>query len=84
MPRSQQKLVNKFEPLYYPLPSKSTKSSHFSPEELLRAHGIRLHCGLALGDLLYDSMSSDTLSRNFFQRRVPWTSRCGEFDVDFR
>src|SRR4029077_10499022 len=84
LPRNQKKMANKSEPLYYPLPSKSTKSSPFSPEELLRAHGIHLHCGLAIGDLLYDWMSSGTLSRVCFPRHASRTSRCREFDVDFR
>jgi len=84
LPRNQKKMANKFEHLYYRLLAVSTKSSHFSLEELQRAGGIHLHCGLALGDLLYDCMSSGTLSHICFPRHAPWTSRCREFDVDFR
>jgi len=54
LPRNRKKMANKFEHLYYRLSAVSTKSSHFLLEELQRAHGIHLHSGLAMGDLLYD------------------------------
>jgi hypothetical protein len=84
LPRNQKKMGNKFEHLYYRLPSKSTKSGHLLLEESERAHGIHLRCGLALGDLLYDCMSSGTLSRVCFPRPASWTSHSREFDFDIR